>query len=214
MAQPPKTAGGVTRTFGRRRKGEQKEELRQLILKAASEMFIEQGYYAFSMRKLAERIGYAPATLYLYFRDKDHLLFSVVDDAFARFRCELAQAASSAEDPETCLNNIGDAYIRFALTHPVYYQLMFMWRVDYLLKTRQGEEAPRMAAFQVLVDAVRDAQRKGAVKPGDPRMYSDLMWAVMHGVAALAIQMPMFTEERAARLARHAKEMLYLALRP
>lgn len=214
MAQPHEKENNVIRKFGRRRRGEQKEQLRQLILREASELFIEQGYSAFSMRKLAKQIGYAPATLYQYFRDKDHLLFSVVDDAFTRFRTELVQAANSTTDPWECLDRIGETYVRFGLTHSAYYQLMFMWRVDYLIQSQYGEQTPRMEAFQVLVDAVRNAQRQGVIKPGDVQAYSDMLWATMHGVVALAIQIPLFTTERTAKLVAHAKEMLYLALRP
>lgn len=214
MTQTFDTNNNASRQFGRRRRSEQKEQLRQLILKAASELFIEQGYNAFSMRKLAEQIGYAPATLYLYFHDKDQLLFNVVDDAFMRFRTELVQAANSTSDPWECLSRIGEAYVRFGLTHTVYYQLMFMWRVDYLIQPKHGEQAPRMEAFQVLADAVRYAQEQGAIKPGDVQAYSDVMWATLHGVVALAIQVPMFTTERTAELVNYAKEMLYLALRP
>ncbi|NSL51563.1 TetR/AcrR family transcriptional regulator [Calidifontibacillus erzurumensis] len=214
MNNPINSDNKTSRLFGRRRKGDQKEQMRQLMLNAASELFIEQGYNAFSMRKLAEKIGYAPATLYLYFTDKDQLLFCVVDDAFTRFRNDLAQAAESVSDPWERLGRIGDAYIRFGLTHPAYYQLMFMWRVDYLLQARHGEEAPRMEAFQVLLDAVKYAQNLGAIKSGEAQAYSDLLWATMHGIVALAIQIPAFSEERIAKLTAQAKEMLYLALKP
>jgi AcrR family transcriptional regulator len=213
MTQPTEPGNKSSRQFGRRRRGEQKEQLRGLILKTASELFIEQGYSAFSMRKLAEILGYSPATLYLYYHDKDHLLFSVVDDAFTRFRLELAQAASSAVDPWERLNRIGEAYVQFGLTHSIYYQLMFMWRVDYLIEAKQGEEAPRMEAFQVLFDSVEYAQINHAVKPGDTYVYSDMLWAALHGVVALAIQIPMFTPERTANLVAQTKEMLYMTLR-
>jgi AcrR family transcriptional regulator len=49
---------------------------------AAGALFLEQGYERFSLRKVAERIGYSPTTIYLYFRDKDDLLFTVVDEGF------------------------------------------------------------------------------------------------------------------------------------
>ncbi|SFF26036.1 transcriptional regulator, TetR family [Paenibacillus algorifonticola] len=124
------------------------------------------------MRKLAEMLGYSPATLYLYYHDKDHLLFSVVDDAFTRFRTELAQAASSTSDPTERLDRIGEAYVQFGLTHSIYYQLMFMWRVDYLIQAKPGEETPRMEAFQVLFDSVEYAQSNNTVKPG----YSVFAW--------------------------------------
>jgi len=137
-----------------------------------------------------------------------------VDDAFTRFRGDLAEAAANTEDPWERLGRIGDAYIRFGLSHPSYYQMMFMWRVGDLLQAKQGENAPRLAAFRVLADAVRYAQSRGAVKPGDAEAYSDMLWAAMHGIVALAIHIPGFGGERAVRLAEQAKQMIYKALRP
>ena len=79
----------------RHRRDQEKQELRQAILTAAGELFLEQGYERFSLRKVAERIGYSPTTIYLYFRDKDDLLFTVVDEGFVRFGQQLAAAAES-----------------------------------------------------------------------------------------------------------------------
>ncbi|WP_373231473.1 TetR/AcrR family transcriptional regulator [Cohnella sp.] len=202
---------GSPRKVRRRRRGEQKEQLRHLILQTASEMFLELGYHDFSLRKLAERVGCSAATLYLYFRDKDDLLFTVVDTAFSLFRIQLAEAANSSADPWERLGSLGEAYVLFGLNNPVYYRLMFMWRIDYLIESRQGEQAPRVQAFQVLVDAVRYALDQGAMQPGEPEVYSDVLWATMHGIVALVIQMPMFDEERTRKLTEHAKNMIYKA---
>jgi len=195
----------------RRRQPEQKEQLRRLILQEASGLFLESGYSHFSMRKLAERTGCSPATLYLYFRDKDDLLFTVVDDAFVRFKRELAEAAAGSEDPWERLGRLSEAYIRFGLDYPVHYQLMFMWRIDYLTGSRKGDPKPRMEAFQVLADAVRYAIDRSAMQPVDPAALSDILWATMHGIVALAIQMPMFDEARTSRLAALLREMIYKA---
>ena len=83
----------------RHRQAQEKQELRQAILTAAGTLFLEQGYERFSLRKVAERIGYSPTTIYLYFRDKDDLLFTVVDEGFVRFGQQLAAATESQEDP-------------------------------------------------------------------------------------------------------------------
>ena len=56
------------------RRAREKKELRQEILDAAREMFVEDGYENVSMRKIAEKIEYSPTTIYLYFRDKADLL--------------------------------------------------------------------------------------------------------------------------------------------
>src|SRR5260221_1105760 len=83
----------------RHRQEREKQELRQAILTAAGTLFLEQGYERFSLRKVAERIGYSPTTIYLYFRDKDDLLFTVGDEWFVQFGQQRATAAASQEDP-------------------------------------------------------------------------------------------------------------------
>src|SRR5438046_8494559 len=99
----------------RHRQVQEKQALRQAILTAAGELFLEQGYERFSLRKVAERIGYSPTTIYLYFHNKDDLLFTVVNDAFVRFGKQLAAAAESQEDPWERIIALGRAYITFAL---------------------------------------------------------------------------------------------------
>jgi AcrR family transcriptional regulator len=44
--------------------------IRTAILDAARELFTQEGVAGLSMRRLAEKIGYTPRTIYLYFTDK------------------------------------------------------------------------------------------------------------------------------------------------
>ncbi len=205
------TRGERIRKASRHRREHEKEELRQTILKTAGALFLEQGYDRFSMRHLAEQIGYSVATLYLYFRDKDDLLFTVVDEGFSRFARQLSDAAASSADPRLRLEALGQAYVSFGLLNPVYYQLMFMWRVDFLTQARAGEQQPRLVAFRVLQDAVQAAMDAGVIQAGDAETCSDVLWAMMHGIVALAITMPMFDTERVRRLTDVARDMVFKA---
>src|SRR2546427_7043935 len=166
----------------RHRQDQEKQELRQTILTAAGELFLEQGYDHFSLRKVAESIGYSPTTIYLYFRDKDDLLFTVVDEGFARFGQQLAAAAASTEDPWERIIALGRAYVAFGLQNPVYYQLMFMQRTDFLTHRSVGESQPRIASFRVLQQVVQQAIDAGVLRPGDVESYSDVLWSVGHGL--------------------------------
>ena len=47
------------------RKEREKQEMRRKILDAAFEMFVEVGYERTSIRAIAEKIEYSPATIYL-----------------------------------------------------------------------------------------------------------------------------------------------------
>src|SRR5215470_5659906 len=197
----------------RHRQDQEKQELRQTILTTAGELFLEQGYDHFSLRKVAERVGYSPTTIYLYFRDKDDLLFSVVEESFERFGQQLAAAAESQEDAWERLIALGRAYVAFGLQNPVYYQLMFMQRADFLMHTPVGESQPRIASFRVLQQTVQQAIDAGVLRPGDAQSYSDVLWALVHGMVSLAISMPNFDAPRIQRTMEIAWQMECQGLR-
>jgi len=180
----------------RRRQEHEKQELRQAILTAAGQLFLEQGYDHFSMRKVAERIGYSPTTLYIYFRDKDDLLFTIVDEGFERFGQQLVAVAHNTADPWERLLALGRAYVSFGLHNPMYYELMFMQRSDFLMHAPPGESKPRIQAFNVLKEAVQQALDAGVLSPGSAQAYSDLLWALMHGLVSLSISTPLFDATR------------------
>ncbi|HLI09603.1 MAG TPA: TetR/AcrR family transcriptional regulator, partial [Ktedonobacteraceae bacterium] len=118
----------------RRRREAEKKELRQAILEAAGKLFLEQGYEGFSLRQVAELIGYTPTTIYLYFANKDALLFALLDEAFDRFEVALRRAYESSDEPLARLEALGHAYVRFGLENPQHYQIMFVVRSDFLLQ--------------------------------------------------------------------------------
>jgi AcrR family transcriptional regulator len=195
----PRTRAERVRRASRERREQEKQELREAILRAAGGLFAEQGYERFSLRQVAELIGYSPTTIYLYFKDKDDLLFAVAEEGFERFGAQLASAAASAGDPIQRLDAIGRAYIDFGIQNPVHYQLMFMQRADFLVGHRPGDDKPRIDGFRVLQDAVQYGIDAGALRPGDVEAYSDALWALVHGVVALAISMPFMPAERIRR---------------
>jgi AcrR family transcriptional regulator len=172
------------------RREAQREGLRQAILDAAARLFLEQGYEAFSMRQVAERIGYSATTLYRHFTDKDELLFAVVDGGFDRFGEELAAAAQSTEDPVGRILALGHAYVRFGKENPFHYQMMFMQRADYLYAPAKDTGAPRIDSFGILRDSVDAAIRAGALAPGDSLHYANTLWALVHGIVSLTLSMP------------------------
>ena len=177
------------RQGSRRRRDREKQDLRQALLNAASELVLALGYERFSLRRVAERIGYSATTIYLYFENKDALLAAVVEEGFSRFLRALE--AVDTPDPLERIADLGRAYVGFALANRVYYQLMFMQRADLLPYTSRGggwspDEQPD-ASFAVLLRAVQAAIGAGALRPVDPRAASFVLWAAVHGVASLVI---------------------------
>lgn len=178
------------RQASRARRDKQKADLRDQILGAARAVFDEQGYEGFSLRQVAERIGYSATTIYLYFADKDALLSAILDEGFEQFLAALQAAADAESDPIARIGALGRAYIVFGLQHAIHYRLMFMQRSDLLLKSQANSPVPRSASFQVLEDAVKRALETGALPPADPLAYAISLWSMVHGITALTISMP------------------------
>src|SRR5689334_19801414 len=109
----------------KQRREREKEEVKQKILDAARELFVEDGYEAVSMRKIAERIEYSPTAIYLHFQDKDALFEELCGSDFRTLAREFV-AFAQIRDPIERLRASGLAYVDFALSHPQHYRLMFM----------------------------------------------------------------------------------------
>lgn len=195
----PSTQAERLQEVSRRRREQERDNLRRAILDAAAGLFLEQGYDGLSMRQIAERIGYSATTIYRYYEDKDALLFAIVQEGFFRFGEQLEEAAQSSADPRERLAALGHAYIDFGLKNPAYYRLMFMQRFDFLFQRRTEQQAPMIDSFGVLRQAVEQAMRAGVLRLGDPETTSAVIWAVVHGITSLAIAGSEHFNERQVR---------------
>jgi AcrR family transcriptional regulator len=63
-----------------RTRGQQKQDKRERIRRAAWELFLERGYEETTTRAVAERAKIASGTLFLYASDKQDLLFLIMHD--------------------------------------------------------------------------------------------------------------------------------------
>jgi AcrR family transcriptional regulator len=199
------------RSRSRDRREHERQELRQAILAAAGTLFLEHGYAGFSLRQVAEQIGYSPGTIYLYFADKDDLLFHVADSGFQLFNDRQRQAAASTDEPATRLRAMARAYIMFGLEHPAHYRLMFVERPDLLFSKRSDEAATWLAALEAYEQVFHAAVNAGALRrAGDVRAMSDAWWATLHGMVTLAHSMSVvFDRARIDQMCDAALMMLF-----
>jgi AcrR family transcriptional regulator len=193
------------REASQKRREQEKQEVRQAILVASSELFLEHGYANFSLRQVAEKIGYSPGTIYLYFQDKDAVMFTIMEEGVRRFG-EILSHAASVTDVRDRLSAIARAYVDFGLGSPAHYQLMFMQRTDFLV--RDSDAQPIIAIFELWENVVEDAMKAGVLRMGDPVSTGDTLWALLHGVVSIAISMPRFDKKRVEEMVNTTLEMV------
>ena len=172
-----------------RRRGGRSSDTRADLLAAAVALLAERDVDGFSLRQVAEVAGYAPPTVYLYFADKDDLLFHAAQAGCATFGAQLAAAATGEPDPVERIRSIGRAYVEFGLAHPVEYRLMFLRRGDMLWRPTP-EGPPIIDGFDVLLEAVRDAIAAGLLPPEPVRELAAWLWSTVHGIVALHLSVP------------------------
>jgi len=179
------------------RKERDKQELHDLILKTAAEMFRKQGYEKTSMRAIAQAIDYSPGTIYRYFKDKDELMFNISVNGFRIFYQYLS-VVQHIEDPMERFEVLGRQYIRFAIDHPAYYDLMFIMSdpIDSLGENGHWEDGHR--SHDVLVSVIKECMKKGHFKGHDPIDLSLMVWGQVHGIVALYLRnrMDMYTDKK------------------
>jgi AcrR family transcriptional regulator len=192
----------------RARREAEKQELREVILKAASELFADQGYEGFSLRQVAERIGYSPGTIYLHYQNKDDLLFGVADEGFRIFDQFLQQAADSTTHPGERVLAVGRAYVAFAMSYPGYYRLMFVNRPQFLTQKHADSHSSWIETFHLWRQVIETAMEAGMLRRGPLGPTSDALWGMLHGIVSFAHAMESFTPERTAATLSVAFEII------
>ncbi len=194
------------------RKAREKQELKQQILDAARELFVRDGYESVSMRKIADKIEYSPATIYTYFQDKDEILDCLCEETFAHLHAhKLAAVHEMKGDALEALKKGMETYIRFGLDHPDHYIVTFILKAPLYEKpehchTRKAQAGQR--CFDDMRNIVRRCIKEGEIKNADLEETSQALWAGIHGLTALLITQPGFPFVERERLIRRTIEIL------
>jgi AcrR family transcriptional regulator len=191
------------------RKERERAEMRSMILKASLKIFREKGYDGVNMRNIAEAIEYSPATLYLYFKDKNELYFALQFEAAAAKREHLLPAMQ-IEDPRERLIDFGRRYIDFGFKHPDLYDLLFITRAPMEHVDNQECWLLGIATHKFFVDTVQACIDQRYFKSTDAETIAYTLWCHAHGMVSLFIRerMRMYPEEKRQELAAKSFAMV------
>lgn len=159
------------------------DRFRARLCRAATRRFAREGYAGVSLRGLATDLGCSPTTPYRYFRDKDEIFAAVRASAFAKLAGAAETVLRSEADPRRRLVRLGETYLRFAREEPHAYRVIF--ELAQPEPSRYPElAAARRRAWSAIRSGVRSAREAGVVA-GDLETLTHVLWAGLHGVAAL-----------------------------
>lgn len=153
-AAPRRTARGAAGGGGKR----------GAILSAATRVFARRGFFNAQVADVAREAGVAAGTVYLYFRNKDHLLTSIFEESMTRALRETDRALDGVADPIERLRRLARVHLGGLGSRR---DLAVVFQVELRQSTKFME---RFSAAQLrtyldhLREAVRAAQEAGTFR--------------------------------------------------
>lgn len=168
------------------RKEREKNELRELILIKAKEIISKEGQDKLSIRRIATEIEYSPATIYLYFQDKDEILYQMMNKGFEILAHQMQDVYLETSALRR-LFLIGQSYIRFGIENQDWYTLMFNSAspMNHIERCK-SEWGHGIAIFEYLVSTCREALAEAKRTGIDERILALQMWSTVHGLVSLS----------------------------
>jgi TetR/AcrR family fatty acid metabolism transcriptional regulator len=133
----------------------------QRILDAAVEVIAENGYFNSPVSAIAARAGVADGTLYLYFKSKDDVLRTAIDQSFDRFHQKVLERFKEEDDPRAQLEYIARVHLESGAANRA---------MAIVMQTEVRQSAKFIAEFshhhlvkyiQVVREVVRRGQQQG-----------------------------------------------------
>jgi AcrR family transcriptional regulator len=174
------------------RREEEKERRRAEIIDAAEQLYAEKGWDAVTMDQVAKTARLSRALVYVYFRDKEELLFGIGERAMQllreRFEAAVARHPLGIDQVEA----IGRAYMAFAVEFPHYFDFCMRFQA-HSTSPEPGSNEGRCAvkgdeAIGVCIRAIHTGIADGSIRRdvGDPTHLAIALWGFTHGSTQLA----------------------------
>ena len=166
-----------------RRSSHTPEELRKLIIVAATDLIERDGLGGVSARNIARAIGYSAGTLYNVFDDLGHLIVTIELDLLDKLDTRLRSVSQSDSAHENLLN-LARTYLAYSREKPRLWNLLFEHSIAVEPETAQ----PFHKRMHGLLVIVQDALR-GVMPNADDatlEMAARVLWASVHGMTSLA----------------------------
>ncbi len=175
------------------RREEEKERRRGEILDAAEALYIDKGWEALTVDQVARTARLSRALVYVYFRDKDDLLFAIGERAMRLLRDRFTAALATRQTGLDQIEAIGRAYVGYAHEFRHYFDFCSRFQSHSTDADAGSNEATcKLMGDQVIgtvVQAINTGIQDGSVRSdiGDAGMFAMTLWAFTHGIIQLVM---------------------------
>jgi len=192
------------------RKAREKRIRSEQILASAYQVFQEVGYASATMDQIAERAELAKGTLYLYFKSKEEVYFSLLVNGLDILIGLLEESAASGALQENPLQDTARILYQFYAKYTPYFRIfMVMRQEDMQAKLDPGLSAEingrATAILTFLSGQVQKALPDGGPPGSSPWQVANILWGAFTGITQLEL-----TKEQLRARATRNEDLLRL----
>ena len=137
---------------------------RDLILRAATRVFAQNGFFQSQVADVARVAGVAAGTVYLYFKGKDDLLVSIFERSMSEVIAEGRAAVEGVTDPAERLRRIAHLHLG-RLGRDQHLAVVFQVELRQSVKFMERFSSTFLQDYLKLIrDAIADGQSSGAFR--------------------------------------------------
>jgi AcrR family transcriptional regulator len=148
-----------------------KAERRQVLLRAARDVFATKGYHDAKVDDIVAIAKVAKGTFYLYFPDKRSVFSELVDMLFRRLGAAILKVDTGGDVDAQIKHNIR-AIVAVLLDDPALTRILLSYATGldpaFVTKIKAFYDGVK----QLLEESLVEGQRLGIVTPGDPKLFA------------------------------------------
>lgn len=163
----------------RRKDDEKQQRIREAVITVA----LEEGFGGASVSKIAKRAGISPATMYIYYENKEQMLRAVYADCAEALWDALLSAVEGKTDGGEIIESLIMGYFRFTVDNPSLSGFVEQFASSPALVQSCSE----IHGFVQMMGLIEQWQARGILKPYSPIDIYALIFQPVKMLAAGAI---------------------------
>ncbi len=150
------------------------------ILKKATDLFYEHGFVKASIRDIVRAVGVTNSTVYIHFRNKDEILYSIIEDIGSTLMEQLRKVSAKHVDPIMCLREM--IFRQVCLIKEKRKEIKIYVEEQYQLPTplRKKALAQQRQIFDIYYHQIDELREKGLTNDVDQTVVTFCIFATMN----------------------------------
>jgi len=157
-----------------------KVDSKTLIIERATDLFYRHGFVKASIRDIVRAVGVTNSTVYIHFKNKDDILYHIIDDMGSMLLRELSRVMEEYAEPVECLRQM--ILRQVSLIKENRKEIKIYMEEHYQLPTDLRKKALKQhrQVYDIYYRKILEIQEKGLIRDLNPTVMTFGIFAMMN----------------------------------